>query len=155
MSNVLLEKITEIVESVAVAAGLELVEVQFKGVGHSRLLRIYIDRQPGGTTLDDCESISKQVGERLDAEEVIPGDHYTLEVSTPGVERKLLRTRDYERNVGKKIKVILIEPIGGKTQWDGTLTGIAGGEATLELVPGQELRFHLEQVKRANLKFEW
>ena len=71
---------------------------------------IFIDK-PEGVTHADCEMISQNVGTILDVEDVIPGAHYTLEVSSPGVERKLTKPRDFERFVGKKVKVALREPI--------------------------------------------
>src|SRR5215472_2084295 len=102
------DKIREIAERVAAREGMEIVDVQFLGGGKSRLLRIYIDK-PQGVSHADCELISQNVGTILDVEDVIPGDTYTLEVSSPGVERKLAKPRDFERFVGKKIKVHLRE----------------------------------------------
>ncbi len=154
MTDELVVRITEIAERVATPEGLEVVEVEIKGAGKARLVRIYIDK-PEGASLSNCEHVSHQVGTILDAEDVIPGDSYTLEVSTPGVERKLIKPRDFERFLGKKIKVVLKEPVEGKALWDGTLIGFSNDEVTLEPAPGQAVRFHLQQLKKANLKFEW
>src|SRR5215204_277254 len=84
----LIEQITAIVNRVAESEGLEAVEIEFLGGGKQRLLRIFIDRAEG-VTHGDCELVSQKVGSILDAEDVVPGEHYTLEVSSPGVERKL------------------------------------------------------------------
>ena len=99
-------KVQEIAERVGASEGLEVVEVQLLGGGGARVLRIFIDK-PEGVTHADCEMISQNVGTILDVEDVIPGAHYTLEVSSPGVERKLTKPRDFERFVGKKVKVAL------------------------------------------------
>src|SRR5919204_1906436 len=109
MRQSVVTKIEEIADRVARSEGIEVVEVELKGGGKNQLLRISIDK-PEGVTHADCELISQQVGTILDVEDVVPG-HYTLEVSSPGVERKLIRLRDFERFTGKRIKAILREPI--------------------------------------------
>lgn len=146
---------TEIAEGVAASAGMEIVEVQMLGGGRSRVLRIYIDK-PGGVSHADCELISHEVGALLDAGDVVPGESgYTLEVSSPGVERKLVKPRDFERFVGHKVKVALVSPVDGQRRWEGTLAGFADGLISLEAAPGKHVRFPLDQIERANLKFEW
>jgi ribosome maturation factor RimP len=147
-------KVLEIAERVGASEGLEIVEVQLLGGGGARLLRIFIDK-PEGVTHADCEMISQNVGTILDVEDVIPGAHYTLEVSSPGVERKLTKPRDFERFVGKKVKVALRAPVENQRHWMGTLTSFAEGMLTLEPSPGRSVRFPLDQVEKANLKFEW
>ena len=110
---------------------------------------------PGGVTLADCEFISQNVGTILDIEDVIPGQRYTLEVSSPGVERKLTKPRDFERFVGQKVKVALRQPVENQRTWVGALASFAEGMITLEPSPGRSIRFPLDQVEKANLKFEW
>lgn len=148
------DKVQAIAEGVAASAGIEIVDVQLLGGGAHRMLRLFIDK-PAGVTHEDCEMISQQLGTILDAEDVIPGGHYTLEVSSPGVERKLTRPRDFERFTGQKIKVVLRKPVEERKSWAGTLAGFADGIITLEPAPGKTLQFPLEQVEKANLKFEW
>jgi ribosome maturation factor RimP len=99
--------------------------------------------------------VSQQVGTILDVEEVVPGGRYTLEVSSPGVERKLLKPQDYLRFKGKKARITLREAIEGRRNWDGTLAGYDGGQVALETAEGTIRRFPLEQVAKAHLKFEW
>jgi ribosome maturation factor RimP len=147
-------KVQEIAERVGASEGLEIVEVQMLGGGGARLLRIFIDK-PEGVTHADCEMISQNVGTILDVEDVIPGAHYTLEVSSPGVERKLTKPRDFERFVGQKVKISLRQPVENQRSWTGTLTGFAEGILTLEPSPGRSLQVPLDQVEKANLKFEW
>jgi ribosome maturation factor RimP len=148
------EKIQEIAERVATREGMEVVDVQFLGGGGARLVRIYIDK-PDGVTHADCEFMSQNVGTILDVEDVVPGGSYTLEVSSPGVERKLSKPQEFERFSGQKIKVVLRQAVDGQRHWAGLLTGIAEGMITLEPSPGKRLQFPLDQVEKANLKFEW
>jgi ribosome maturation factor RimP len=151
-------KITEIAQRVGVPEGIEIVDVQLLGAGRGRVLRIFIDR-PGdiakGVTHADCEFISEQVGTILDVEDVIPGASYTLEVSSPGLERKLSKERDFERFVGQKAKVVLREPVEKQRCWEGKLAGISQGIVALEPSDGRVIHFPLAQVEKANLKFEW
>ena len=148
------QKVLEIAERAASREGIEVVDVELVGGGRNRVLRIFIDK-PGGVTLGDCELMSTQVGTVLDVEDVIPGSNYQLEVSSPGVERKLSKPREFERFIGHKIKVTLREPVENQSHWVGALTGFQGGIVTLEPEPGKTVQFPLETVQKANLKFEW
>src|SRR5580692_5072277 len=112
-----ISKITAIAEQAAAPAGIEIVEVELKGSGRSHLLRIYIDR-PEGVTHADCELVSRGVSGVLDEEDPIPGS-YELEVSSPGVERKLGKWQDWLRFSGKKVKVVLKEPLGQASNGSG------------------------------------
>jgi len=152
MQPVISSRIEEIAERVARSEGIEVVEVEVKGGGKNQFVRISIDK-PEGVSHADCEMISHQVGAILDVEDVVPG-HYTLEVSSPGLERKLIKPRDYERFQGKKAKVTLREPVESQRHWEGTLAGYADGIVSLD-ANGRQIRFPLDQVAKANLKFEW
>jgi ribosome maturation factor RimP len=154
MQEAIASKIEEIARRVADSEGLELVEVEVKGGGAHRFVRISIDK-PAGVTHGDCELVSQQVGTILDVEDVVPGGRYTLEVSSPGVERKLFKPEDYQRFQGKKAKITLRDPVEGRRNWDGTLAGFENGEVALETEPGKTIRFPFVQVQKANLKFEW
>jgi ribosome maturation factor RimP len=150
----LIGRITPIVESVGRAAGIEVVEVDFLGGGRQRLLRIFIDK-PEGVSHGDCEYVSQQVGNILDAEDVIPGENYTLEVSSPGLERKLTKRADYERVAGKKAKIITTEPVEEQNHWEGVVRGLEGEAVVIEPSEGRLVHIPLASIKRANLKFEW
>ena len=154
MREAIVAQVTKIAQRVGESEGIEIVDVELAGGGAGRLLRIYIDK-PDGVTHADCESISQQVGTILDVEDVIPGGRYTLEVSSPGLERKLSKPEDFERFQGRKARVLLREPVENRRQWEGTLTGYSAGVVTIEPEPGQRVCFDLEKVQRANLKFEW
>ena len=155
-----MEQIRAIIDRVCESEALEVVEADLLGGGAHRTLRIYIDK-PAGVTHEDCENVSHQVGTILDVEDLIPGGRYTLEVSSPGVERKLNHARDWARFVGQKVKVVLKQPIEKNKVWVGQLVSFTDGEAVLKpnqvkkAEAGKEIRFTLEQVDKANLKFEW
>jgi len=147
-------KIAEIAERVAASEGIEVVETQVLGGGKARLVRIFIDK-PEGVSHADCERISKDVGTILDVEDVVPGGSYRLEISSPGVERKLSLPRDFERFAGQKAKIVLREPVENSRHWQGVLAGFSNGLVTLEPESGKTIQFPLAQVEKANLKFEW
>jgi ribosome maturation factor RimP len=154
MNEAIVEKVTQIARRVVESEGLELVEVQLLGGGSKRMLRITIDK-PDGVSHADCELVSQQVGTILDVEDAVPGSRYTLEVSSPGVERKLRGAADFERFVGRKAKVVLREPVEDRRHWEGVLAAFAGDVVTLEPSPGKTVRFAVGQVEKANLKFDW
>ncbi len=150
----IVNRITELGEKSALGTPIEIVEVELRGAGKARLLRVYIDK-PGGVTHGDCELISERLGRLLDEEDAVPSDSYTLEVSSPGLERRLTRPRDFERVVGQRIRLTVRNPIEGQTRFEGKLTGFAGGTLEMETAPQHLVRVPLDQVHKANLKFEW
>ncbi|MGD1072839.1 MAG: ribosome maturation factor RimP [Bryobacteraceae bacterium] len=161
--NEAIAKIEQLAERV-VPGELEIVEVELKGSGRNQLVRIVIDK-PEGVTHADCEAVSHGMSALLDAADVIPAS-YQLEVSSPGVERKLRRWRDWERFQGRKAKVVLKQPLAGDPQhgalkhFEGVISRAAidpGGRHTIavELADGRQVAFPLEEVDRANLKFDW
>ena len=150
----MLERITVIAERAAKREGLEVWDVEVSGAGRGRVVRIYVDK-PEGVTLDDCELISQQVGTVLDVEDVIPGQQYRLEISSPGVERRLLKLEHFARYTGEKVRLALREPIDNRRRWEGTLRGVEDGIILLEAAGGEPLRLRMEQIEKANLKFEW
>jgi len=168
-NNELLERITELGERSAMGTDIEIVEIQLKGAGHARLLRVYIDK-PGGVTHGDCELISERFGKLLDEEDPLSGSakgvapvlreffdsRYTLEVSSPGIERRLTKPRDFERVVGQKVRVA-VQPPGEarRSLVEGRLAHFSGGTLEVEVTPGNMVRIPLETVQKANLKFEW
>lgn len=153
-NEALTSHVTQLSERAAAGTPIEIADVQIRGAGKSRLVRVYIDK-PGGVTHGDCEFVSQKLSQLLDDEDVIPGDSYTLEVSSPGVERRLSRPRDFERAVGQMIKLTMHAPLEGRTSLEGKLEQIADGSLGLEIAPGNLVHVPLNQVRKANLKFEW
>jgi ribosome maturation factor RimP len=148
------ERITAIAERAAAREGLEVWNVDVLGAGRSRLVRIFIDK-PDGVTLADCELMSQQVGTVLDVEDVVPDQHYHLEVSSPGVERRLFKPEHFARFAGQKARIALREPFENQRRWEGILAGVEEGMILLETANGTSMRFSLDQIEKANLKFEW
>ena len=143
-----LEHVREVVERVTASSGLELVELEFRGVGgKARMLRVFIDK-PGGVTHADCEAVSREVGTILDVEDAVPGGSYTLEVSSPGLDRKLTRPEDLARFVGSRVKLTTREPIEGNRFFEGRLESFKDGMLVLALSAGKAKRGRPEQPAR-------
>ena len=130
-----IDRIREITDRVAAAEGLELVDVEIVGRGRSAVLRIFLDK-PGGIAIRDCEQVSRQVGAILDVEDLLPG-RYTLEVSSPGLDRRLVKPADYERFAGKQVKLVLKAPQEGRRRFRGLLRGIRNGRRSSESTTGR------------------
>jgi ribosome maturation factor RimP len=173
------ERVREIAERVAASYGLEVVDAELRGGGKARMLRITIDRFPGsappaeapvdgeaavtGVTHGDCERVSREVSTILDVEEVVPGASYTLEVSSPGLDRKLNGARDFQRFTGSLVKLMTREPVNGQRHFEGRLQSFTDGRLTLsiepprskkkqKLAPAQgQFEIELANVERANL----
>ncbi len=150
----LAERIIEIAERAARREGLEVWEVEVLGAGRARVVRITIDK-PGGVTHGDCELISQQVGTVLDVEDVVPGERYQLEVSSPGIERKLRKAEDFARFAGQRARISLREPRDGQRRFDALIRGVEGEHILLELKPDAEERVRISDIEKANLKHEW
>jgi ribosome maturation factor RimP len=127
-----IDSVREVAERVAGSSGLEVVEVELRGAGKSRMLRIFIDK-PGGVTHEDCANLSREVGTILDVEDTIPGGEYLLEVSSPGLDRKLSRAADFERFTGSRVKLMTREPVNGTRHFEGQLQSFHDGRLTLAL----------------------
>ena len=135
-----LGSVRQIVERVAASSGLEVVDVEMRGGGKSRMLRIVIDKvatntgqTPGGVTHEDCANLSREVSTILDVEDVISGGSYVLEVSSPGLDRKLSRPADYERFRGRRLKLTTRAPVNGRRHFVGSLESFQDGRITLKL----------------------
>ena len=146
------QSVTELIEPGLLAKGLELVDVEFKKEGKNWVLRIYIDRE-GGVTLEDCQKVSRLAGDLIEVENVIE-PVYTLEVSSPGLNRVLKKEKDFLKYSGKKINVQCHTPIDGKKKFTGILTGFIDQSIHLE-VDGQQYKIPLSLVAKANLVIEF
>lgn len=142
-------KLLNLIEPVVTGLGYELVGVEHLPQGHHSLLRIYIENPAGGVTVSDCEKVSRQVSTVFDVEDPIAG-RYSLEVSSPGLDRLLFSVKDYERFVGREIKVQLAMPIDGRRKMTAKLLGIADGLITVEF-EGETKQFSFDDVEKARL----
>ena len=142
-------RITVLAEQVAASMGLEIVLVEIKGEGNSSILRTYID-QPSGITLDDCERFSKRFSVALDVEDWIPF-RYVMEVSSPGINRPLVKEADFHRFCGKNAKVRTRLPIEGQRSFRGKLAGVNEGRLTLEVSQEKRVVITLTDIEKASL----
>ena len=148
-----LEHVKQVVQRVAESSGLELVEVDMRGGGKARMLRIVIDKA-AGVTHEDCASVSREVGTILDVEDAVPGS-YTLEVSSPGLDRPLRGPADYDRFSGRQAKLVVREAIDGQKFFRGRLGGIDGRDVLIDGDDGRRHRVRLDAITRANLEVEF
>ena len=151
------EQVQEIAQPLLDSLGIELVDIEYRKEGHGMVLRLFLDK-PGGIMLDDCAAVSRELSELLDVDEVIPS-HYTLEVSSPGLNRPLTKAADYERYAGRLVKVRTFEmqtdEAGNRRKtFLGDLQGLENGVVTLKLREGQTARIALDKIAKANLEFE-
>jgi ribosome maturation factor RimP len=154
-----LDKIREAAERVARSEGVEVFDIEWK-VGKERLLRVYLDRPPteaepqgGKITHQDCQRVSEQLSVILDVEDLVPGPPYVLEISSPGLDRKLIRPGDYDRFVGRLARIWLNEPVGNSKFFEGRLAGFADGNVKLA-VKDREIQLPFAGIRKANLVVE-
>ena len=145
------QSVIELIEPVLLANGLELVDVEFKKEGKSWVLRVYIDKE-SGVTLADCQKVSGLTGDLIEVEDVIDPE-YTLEVSSPGLNRLLKKEKDFIRFCGKKISIQCHSPLNGKKRFIGCLTNFENQSIHLEM-DGQIHLIPLNRVAKANLIIE-
>ncbi|MHC1697850.1 MAG: ribosome maturation factor RimP [Geobacteraceae bacterium] len=150
-------KIEGMLAPLVVSLGLELVEIEYKSEGRQMILRIFIDKE-GGVTLDDCAAVSKEFSALLDVEDVIPGK-FTLEVSSPGLNRPLKSLSDYDRYTGKLVKIKTFTAHAddsGKLRkvFLGKLLRVDGDLIQIKLLEGPSAAIPFSAVAKANLEFE-
>jgi ribosome maturation factor RimP len=146
-------QVTSLAENVAAALGLEVVLVEIKGGGGRSVVRVYIDQQPGGVTLDDCERFSKRFAVVLEVEDWIPFS-YVLEVSSPGLDRPLRKESDFTRFVGKSARVRTRAPREGQRNFKGTIRSVQEGTVGLEVAPDKQIEIAPDDIEKANLVIE-
>jgi ribosome maturation factor RimP len=163
-------KIRQIAERVAASSGLEVVDIELHGAGKHRMLRVFIDR-PGaiptrehrdGVTHEDCVNFSREFGTIIDVEDAVPGGSYVLEVSSPGLDRKLAKAADFERFLGHRMRLMTREPVNNNRHFEGKLESFEDGKLLLDLSEarrkmrpkeGEAPRVEIElgNVEKANL----
>jgi ribosome maturation factor RimP len=161
------ERIRAIADRVARSRGLEVFDVQFRREAHGWMLRIFLDKPDApvhagragtiegeGVTIEDCQFVSAEVGALLDVEDVI-GHRYTLEVSSPGLDRPLRGPADYRRFAGCLARFVLAEPVGGQTHVRGRLQGMEGDDVLVTVAKDQVSRIPASRISRARLEVEF
>jgi len=163
------ERVREIADRVAASSGLEVVEVEFLGGGKARMLRVFLDRPAAGNdplagvTHEDCANFSREFGTILDVEDLMPGS-YTLEVSSPGLDRKLTKAADFTRFTGSRVKLSTRQPVNNNRHFEGRLESFQDGRLTLDLsvaghksrrkmgeAAGKKIEIEFANVEKANL----
>jgi ribosome maturation factor RimP len=163
------DRVREIADRVAASSGLEVVEIEFLGGGKSRMLRVFLDKPAAGNdplagvTHEDCANFSREFGTILDVEDVMP-DSYTLEVSSPGLDRKLVKAADFTRFTGSRMKLMTRQPVNNNRHFEGRLESFHDGRLILDLsvashksrrkmgdVAGTKIEIEFANVEKANL----
>ena len=163
------DRVREIADRVASSSGLEVVEVEILGGGKARMLRVFLDKPAAGTdplagvTHEDCARFSREFGTILDVEDVMPGS-YTLEVSSPGLDRRLIKAADFSRFTGSRMKLTTRQPVDGNRHFEGRLESFKDSRLTLDLsvashksrkkmgaVAGEKIEIEFANVEKANL----
>ncbi|HUA16475.1 MAG TPA: ribosome maturation factor RimP [Verrucomicrobiae bacterium] len=164
------DRVREIAERVAASLGLEVVEIEFLGGGKARMLRVFLDKPAAGADPlagvrhEDCANFSREFGTILDVEDAVPGGSYTLEVSSPGLDRKLTRAADFTRFTGSRVKLMTRKPVNNNRHFEGRLESFEDGRLTLDLkvashksrkrmgdAAGQKIEIEFANVEKANL----
>jgi ribosome maturation factor RimP len=167
-----LGKIRQIAERVAGSSGLEVVEVEVCGAGKHRMLRVFIDRpgaapaadlpyedrpyeyRPDGVTHEDCSKFSREFGTIVDVEDAVPGGSYVLEVSSPGLDRKLSKAADFERFRGQRVKVMTREPVNNNRHFEGKLESFENGKLLLDLSAARKKKMRPKEGEAPKVEIE-
>ena len=165
-----LDKIRQIAERVAGSSGLEVVEVEVCGAGKHRMLRVFIDRagaapaadrpyedrayedRPDGVTHEDCSRFSREFGTIVDVEDAVPGGSYVLEVSSPGLDRKLTKAADFERFRGQRVKLTTREPVNNNRHFEGKLESFENGRLLLDLSAARKKKMRPKEGESAKVE---
>lgn len=147
------EEIQGVIDPILASMQLELVDLDLQTQGRRSLLRIYIDKV-GGVTIEDCSQANRFIGHALEVSDPFPGP-YTLEVSSPGLDRPLKKLDDYLRYKGRLAKIKLTEPIDGNWTVIGRLIGVQDNRITIRPEKGEDLSISLSGIAKARLEVEW
>jgi len=163
------ERVRAIADRVAASSGLEVLDVEFLGAGKARMLRVFLDKPAAGNdpmagvTHEDCANFSREFGTILDVEDAMPGS-YTLEVSSPGLDRKLVKATDFTRFIGSRMKLTTRQPVDNNRHFEGRLERFENGRLTLDFsvashksrkkmgdAAGKKIEIEFANVEKANL----
>ena len=158
MAAITREAIHSHVESIALKAtallALELIEVKvIYSSGHDIALQVLADRPDGRITMDECAALNGAIALSVEEAGVLPGEAWSLEVSSPGLDRPLVTSNDFKRNMNALVHVYLTEVINGKSQWEGNIAGVDEGKVTLTLKKNQQVIIPLSVINKGALIF--
>ncbi|MBR5361047.1 MAG: ribosome maturation factor RimP [Lachnospiraceae bacterium] len=146
------ERTENLLKPIAEACGVSIYDVEYVKEGSDMYLRAYIDKE-GGVTIDDCESVSRALNDKLDEEDYI-ADAYILEVSSPGLGRKLTKPRHFVQSIGQEVELKTYKAVDGDKEFTGILTGYDNGVITVD-IDGKEKTFDKDEVSSIRLTFDF
>lgn len=153
METAVVRRVWEIAEPLVEDEGLEVVDIDYRREGRGMVLRLYLDRLEGGVTLDDLTPMSRRLGHVLEVHDVVPG-RYVLEVSSPGVNRRLRRPDHFQRFIGKRVRVRTVERHDGRRSFVGALRAVEEGGIEVQIDNGVcFIRF--DDIAQANYEYEF
>lgn len=144
------DRIQALLRPILASRGLELWDLEFRKEGPQWLLRLFIEREGTGATLDDCEAVSRDLAAILDVEDVM-SHSYTLEVSSPGLDRTLSRPEHFEKCAGRRLRVKTFQAVNGQKVFVGILRTFDRDMVTIQTEQGEELSIPLSNIAKANL----
>lgn len=153
MHDGVISKIEPIVRGIVAYAGMELVHMELRREGAGLILRLFVDKE-AGVTLDDCARVSRQVSAQLDADDPIP-ERFTLEVSSPGLDRPLVSDGDFVRFAGRQVRLATVSPLDGRRNFSGRLLELVEGTVRLVLEDGREIAIPRDQIAKARLEADF
>jgi len=148
------QRVWELAEPLALAMGLELVDVKYRPEGGRTVLRLLIDRPEGGVTLDQLTRVSRELGDLLDAHDAVPG-RYQLECSSPGINRPLLREAHFQRALGERVRIQTRDPIAGRRHFRGTLAVVAPDGITVDDPDAARVVIPFAAIEKANVDHDF
>jgi ribosome maturation factor RimP len=164
MSEAFITQLEQIAQEVTEAEGCLLYDIEFTGSGKGRILRIFIDKE-SGVGIQECTNVSRAINDRLDVDDIIPGGAYSLEVSSPGLERILRKKWHFAKALGEKVDFRLSKPLGSlgvdEKRWqackhtDGVLVAADEEVATLEIAGGTHVRIPFDIFEKAKIVFDF
>lgn len=146
------DKLKALAAPVVEGLGMELVDLVYASEHGSKVVRLFIDK-PGGVTVDDCSDVSREFGTVLDVEDPIP-QRYVLEVSSPGLDRPLVREKDFTRYIGKRARIKSKQPIEGRRNFKAVIDGVAEGKVLVTDFDGRRFEIELTNIEKARLEIE-
>lgn len=147
------QQVTQLLQPIATRLGLEVVDVQLAGEGgRHTVLRVLMDRPEGGITLDECAKVNEGLSRQLDLYDLFPSS-YTLEVSSPGLDRPLRTDQDYRRFAGRRAEITTYGPVDGQRRFRGVLLGVLGENVVVE-IDGRQVQLPKDQIAQARLVVE-
>lgn len=149
MAEIIIDRVTDFAEKLLPSLGLELVDVQFRREQQGWILRLFIDAE-AGIDHENCRMVSREVGDFLEVEDLI--DHaYNLEISSPGLERRLRKLSDFQRFTGRKAKIRFHQAIADQKVFIGEIAGVDGEKIKLAIEGGEQIVFSFEEISKARL----